>query len=464
MNKYKKLLGNSIVFGIGNFGSKLISVILVPLYTHYLSTSEYGIVDIITTTINLLLPVISLSIYESVLRFAMDESESRFSVLTNALAVTILGSLIALIFYPLLRYFNVLDGLLNYMYIILILQAFQALLSQYARAIGKVKEYAINGIIQTSVISLSNILLLVIFREGIRGYLLSIVLSNIVSILFFIMATNMFVDSSYGKLNKKLIKNMLQYSIPLIPNSFMWWLVNTSNRYFIMYYEGVDINGLYAVANKIPTLLTLFTSVFSQAWQLSAIMEYDSEDSSKFYSNIFSCFQVLLSLCTSAILVMLKVIMRITVADEYYLSWKYVPFLLLGVVFSSFSGFLGTNYTAAKNTKGVFKTSLAGGIICVVLNFILVPVIGAVGAGISTAVGYLIMWIFRVIDTKRYIDMSIDNKNLVCSFVIILLQIIVLFLNFNTIIETLILASLLIMLLILDRRKLQLLLSTMRKK
>lgn len=201
MTKFKKLISTSIIFAIGNFGSKIISIVLVPLYTYYLSSAEYGTIDIVTTTTGMLFPIISLSIYDAVFRFAMDKNVSKQSVLTNALAVTILGVLISLLFYPVLGAFKVFDEILKYLYIILILQAFQGLLADFTRGIGKVKIFAINGIIQTLTLSVSNILLLVIFDKGVDGYFLSIIISNAISILFFVFTTNIFGNISMYRLS-----------------------------------------------------------------------------------------------------------------------------------------------------------------------------------------------------------------------------------------------------------------------
>lgn len=434
MNKYKKLVGNSLIFGIGNFSSKLLLILLVPFYTFYLSTSEYGTVDIITTTTNMLVPLISLSIYESVLRFVMD-NKSIQSVVTNSIAITGIGIFISVVAYPILSYFNILDGLLVFFYMILISQALQSIIAQYTRAIGKIKVYAINGIIRTLTLGISNVLLLIVFKQGINGYLISITVSNIVSIFFFILNTNFLKNIKIGKLDVNLAKDMLKYSIPLIPNSFMWWIMNTSNRYFILFYKGVEVNGLFAVAYKIPTIITMFTTIFSQAWQLSAIEEYNSEEKSKFYSKIFNYYQSFLFLGVSAILVIIKPLMDFAFAEEYYPSWQYIPFLLLSVLFSSFSGFLGTSYIAAKKTKGVFKTSIIGGILGVILNFIFVPILGGVGAGIATMISFFVIWILRLFDTKKYIYITINIRHLILSLFIIFTQITILFLDINNLLE-----------------------------
>lgn len=436
LNSYKKLLKNSIVFALGNVGSKLILIALVPLYTYRLTTSEYGLMDIITTTINMLLPIISLSIYDAVLRFIMDKNYSNDAVITNALMITILGTIISLIIiYPIAKHLYVLDGLLEYMFIILIMQAFQSVLSQFTRAIGKVRIYSLNGILLTIIIAIMNIVLLVNFNMGINGYLLSIIIADLLSIIFLTYSTKIYKYIIIKKIDKNLTMKMVTYSLPLMPNALMWWTMNASSRYFILFFVGASANGLYAVANKIPSLLSILNSIFFQAWQLSAIEEYDSQDKSKFYSKVFNYLAIIMFIGTSAILLVLKYVIKIVISPEFYSSWEYVPFLLLGVVFSSFSSFLGTNYIAAKQTKGVFKTSVIGGAVSILTNVIFIPLFGTSGASISTMVSFFVIWILRLYDTKQFINMNIDVKLIGINLVIILCQISILYININSIIE-----------------------------
>jgi O-antigen/teichoic acid export membrane protein len=429
VNAYKKLLSNSFLFAIGNLGSKIILFILVPLYTYYLTTAEYGFVDIVTTTTNLLLPILSANVFEAVLRFAMDKEESQSEVLSNSLLVGGLGALVAVLLYPLLALLKVDQEMLNYIYVILILQVFQNIFSQFARALGEIKVFAINGIWMTLVMSIANVVLLTRYHMGIAGYLLSIVIANIASILYLIVAVKIWKYMSLSSLNKPLVKKMLAYAVPIIPNSIMWWLINASNRYFILGFLTASANGIYAVSNKIPGILSIVTSIFTQSWQLSAIEEYESEHKSEFYSKVFNYYSSLLFLGTSGILVILKFFMAHFIAPEYYEAWQSVPFLLLSVVFSSFSSFLGTNYLAAKETRGVFRTSVYGGLASLLLNFLLIPFFGLIGAAVASMLSFAIMWVLRIFDTKRYIDTAIDAKNMIMNLALTGIQIGILFLN-----------------------------------
>ena len=293
MNRYKKLINNSLIFAIGNFGSKIINLIMVPLYTFTLTTGEYGLVDLLTTSANLLFVIISLGIGEATIRFIMQKniSQNNFKeIVTITFLINSISSILLICIYPVLNFWNPIPGFLEHFIVLLIVQQFQVSFGQIARGYGKVKEYAVNGILMTIIIASLNIYLLSYLDLGVTGYLLSIIIANIASIVYFSTTLKLqrFID--FKSINKNLLNNMLKYSIPLIPNGIMWWLINGLTRFFILIFIGVSGNGLFAVASKIPSILSLFTSVFQQAWQLSAFEEYDSENRQEFYGRTFKIY------------------------------------------------------------------------------------------------------------------------------------------------------------------------------
>lgn len=423
--KYKKLIGNSVIFAIGNLGSKLISFIMLPLYTYKLTTEQYGTADLISTTATLLLPIITLSIFESVLRFAMDSDSNKTKIFSNSLWVTFLGNLLLLLFLLISIFLK--NHNLFFLILLLMLQSLQALLSQYAKATNLLKEYAFNGILMTIVTSVMNILVLLIFNYGITGYLLSIVMAYVVSILFFSFKIDLKKSFSKDLIDYNYIKIMLRYSIPLIPNSIAIWFTNMVSRYFILFFLGASANGIFAVANKIPILITTLHSLFYQSWQLSAIEEYEKEGKSQFYTNVFSLYSQLLFLGITSVLVVLRPVIEFSMRGDFSTAWKYVPFLLLTAAYSSFSSFLGTNYIAAKATKGALYTTSIGAIMNISLNFILIPTLGLYGAGLSSSISFFFLWLIRIKHTKKYIDVKLNKGNIVLNNAIILLQIIILF-------------------------------------
>ncbi|MED4224250.1 lipopolysaccharide biosynthesis protein [Neobacillus cucumis] len=439
MSVYSKLLKNSMIFAIGNLGTKLISFVLVPIYTFALSKGEFGSTDLVTTTISLLLPLISLSIYDALLRFSMDKGYSRPEIFSNGIIVVGIGFLFSIALLPLFNVLEPFKHFIFYFYILLFLQLVNTALQQFVRGIGKVKLFAFTGIIYSLMLLISVSVLLITFKMGMNGYFISLIVSNLLSVIILFIFGDIKKYINFSNIKLQLTKEMLVYSVPLIPNAMMWWIMNASNRYMIAYFVGVSANGLFAVATKIPSMLNIINSIFFQAWQLSAIEEADSKNKSKFYSNVFNMISSLMFISTSILLVCLKFIMKFFVSDQFYDSWKYSPFLFLGVVFSCFSAFLGTNYIAAKDTKGVFKTSLVGALINIILNLILIPLVGVNGAAIATMVSFAVICYIRLIDTKKFVHIKIKFRNFSFSLFIIFIQIGLLYLNtsFEFLIQTL---------------------------
>lgn len=427
MNAYQKLFKNSIIYAIANIGSKLLTFLLVPFYTYVLSTSEYGTIDMIMTTTALFLPIITLSIYDATLRFTVNTKieNERSYIFSSSLILVILGNIIFLLFYPIMNKIGMFQEYLYLFYIVIFLQGIYSVISQFIRAIGNVKTFAISGIISTFIMLVLNILLLAKFRMGIRGYLYSIIISNIITIFFMITSSKVWIYFKVSYWDREIVKKMLIFSIPLIPNTLMWWIMNVSDRYVIAMFMGESSIGIYAIANKIPSILNLLNTIFFQAWQISAIEEDNSEYKSQFYTNIFSIYSSIMLISASFILVFIKPVVTNLLSTSFSEVWRYVPFLLLASVFSSFSTFLGANYIAMKKTKNVFITSVYGGLINILLNFVLIKQFGLNGTTFATMMSFFVVWILRVVDTKNFTGLKINIKKVASTIIIVLLQILI---------------------------------------
>lgn len=427
MFNYKKLVNDTYIFALGNLGSKLINIVLVPFYTYYLTTADYGIADLVTTTTILLLPIITLSVYDAVLRYAMDKNEEPISVFTNGLFVTIVCSIIFTIMVGLVSFFLADKKIVTYMSLIVILNALKQLLAQFSRSIGKIKLYAGNGIINTFVVAISNIILLKYVNLGLDGYFLSIIIGSVFSIVYLWFGASISQYIKMSTLDRKLVRKSLTYSIPLIPNATSLWANSALGRYVIIFFIGASANGIFAVATKITNILSILYAMFLQAWQLSAISEYQSENRDKIFSNVFESFVMLMIIASSAILGIEKTALRYFVNDVYFEAWKVIPFILLGTIFSSFAEFVGISYLAAQQTKGLMKTTFYSAILSLILNLILVPIMGINGTGVAMIISYLALLIVRLKDTADFVKINVYYKRASVSFVFLLIQTIVIF-------------------------------------
>ncbi len=450
MNQYKSLIKNSVLFAIGSIGSKAIQFFMLPLYTRMLTTSDYGQLDVLQTTISLLIPLITFQAVEAVFRYSVDmrENKSASSVLMNGILLCLFGMLISLLLFPVFTRIEPFSSYLLFFYLILFFSMMNGILRQFVRGLGKIKAFVASDLAYTASFVTFNIIFLVYLKMGLRGYFLSMVLAHLINTFILLVFGNVFKYLNFKSFDKSFMKTMLIYSIPLIPNGLMWWVMSVSDRYILTYYMGFDATGIYSVSYKFPSLITLVNGIFFMAWQLSAMQEYGKEGYEDFYKNIFGVLSSLLFLVTGLILLILKPLMSVFVADAFYESWKYVPMLLLGTVFQAFSSFFGTNYTASKKTKGAFTTSVVGAAVNIGLDLLLIPFLGIQAAAFSTLLGYLAMWLMRVFDSKKFVDIKIDWKSIGSSVLIIGLQIVGLYFIENAVIfftiETLLIVSLLI--------------------
>lgn len=419
MGKYKKLFNNSLIFSIGNLGNKFILFLMVPIYTHFLTKSEYGLTDVVTVTINLLIPILTLSISQAVLRFCLDKSNYIGKDDIYSIVATFLLSISIVIFF--ISIFINKENLF-YIVLILILMIFNDFQLQFARGIDLIKQYAINGIFTAVSTALLGVYFLSILHLNLKGYFLSIIITLLLSNIYLFLATSGLKYFNYKKISFNKFCYLLKYSIPLIPNSIMWWLINDITRYFILYNVGFEGNGLFAVASKIPSIMSIMISIFMQAWQISAFEEYKRNNSSIFYSRVFNVFISFIFIISSLILISSRGIFSIFIDHSFYEGYKLVPILIFASIYQGFSTFFGTIYTASMNTKGVFYSSICGALISLVLNIILIPKFGINGAGFGIGIAFFMTWLIRYFNTKTILKININMKYFIVINILFILQ------------------------------------------
>ena len=422
MSQYNKLAKNTLWFAIGEFGSKLITFFMVPLYTSVLTRKDFGQVDIFNTTLSLLIPFISLILPEAVLRFSLDKDEDKSEVLTNALIIILIMYILYIIVFNKLLNLEFLSSTQLIFNLILLFTVIKQLFSFFSKSIDKIIVYSLGGILQTILTVSLNIYFLLIIKMGINGIFYSILISEILIALYYFYFSKGYDYIKIRKINLNKTKDMLKFSIPLIPNVLNWWIMNVSDRYILLYFLGYESTGLYAVSCKIPTIIAIVNTIFYQSWQLAAIENYNSKERDSFYTNIFKINMALMFIICSGVLMILKIFMRFYVSNNFYIAYKYIPLLLIGTIFSSFSSFFGVGYIATKNTHKAFTTSIMGSLVNIIINVLLISYIGIQAAAASTLLAYLTLWVVRIYQTRIYYTITIDYKKLVLSIFVVLYQ------------------------------------------
>lgn len=389
MNKFKNLGLNTIYILIGVSGSKLISFIMLPFYTHYLSTKDYGTVDIINIYAMILINLVTLSIANAIFIFPSNQSlEKQKEYFSTASIFSIISciiyGIISIIINNIANKYNInnsfTDNLL-FIYLLFITSFIQQFIQQFTKSLNRIKVYSITGIICTLSIAILSFIFIPYF--GIIGYINAIIISNIIASLYPLFKAKVFSYFSIKKWDKTTLKQMLQYSIPLIPNSLMWLITSAINRPIMEYYLGLSAIGIYAVANKFPNILsTLFVS-FTNSWQVSVLEEYGKIDYEKFYNKIGLIILSILSLGLATLTLLSKHIVQLFTAQEYNNSWIYVPVIAFSILFLGINAHTGANFSAAKKSKYYLFSSIIGVIVSIILNLTLIPNFGIMGSAIA---------------------------------------------------------------------------------
>ena len=416
--RYHRLINNTAIIALGQIGSKVLVYLLVRLYTSVMSTAEYSVASNITETSTLLIPLISLGIAEAVFRFAMDKKYSEKDVFTSGFVVFFAGCLLFAAAIPILIAIPYFDGSEWLVVVYVIASILHSLCSQFIRAKGWFKLYAVQGLINTALTITFNIIFLIPLKMSFTGYVLSVAVADTLTMLFIVLVAKLWRYIDFRAVGGKTVRDMLRYSIPMIPTTIFWWVTNVSDRFMVTGFVGDDVNGLYTAAYKIPTLLMVLSGIFVNAWRNSAVDEKDSSDYKVFFGNVFDLFSDIIFLIAAILITFTPVITNLMFAKAYHEAWVYIPILTCAMVFFNFVSFTGSVYVVSKKTVWSFITSLAGAVLNVVMNLMLIPWLGAYGAAIATAASFVLVFILRIITTRKMVEYPVNMAKLITNTVV----------------------------------------------
>lgn len=405
----KKVIVNTALMFVGQFASKVLVFFFVPFYTSVLSTAEYGISDLLITTSNLVYPFFTLMISTAILRFCLDKKEDPSKIFSVGFWIDLFGFVIltiaAILVFP--RFMS--KEYIPFFMFYYLADAINALLLNYLRGLNNVKMYSLAGVINTALLIIFNLLFLLYFKFGVKGYLLALILSTgSVDLIICYKAKIWKKIYMPWKIEKTLFKSMFNYCLPLIPNQMSWWISNSSDRYVMRYFRSPGELGIYSVSYKIPTIMTSIGGIFTGAWEISAVEDFGTEKNRKFFSEMYNNYLHLLVILCTIILIFLKPLALLLFKKGFYGAWQYVPVLLYATLFNCMCGFVGSIFTAARKTNSIFVTTVLGALTNIVLNFLLIPSYGAQGAAIATAFSYFVTFISRLFLSRKIISLSIN--------------------------------------------------------
>jgi O-antigen/teichoic acid export membrane protein len=425
MSKKAELLKNTAILAFGKLSMQIVVLILLPVYTIYLSPAEFGFYDLILTYITLLAPALTIQLEMSVFRHLIDVREDRsgkISIISNV--VNILG--IAVVAISLMAF--VLSQLvaipyLLYITILLIVVAISGVLIQISRGLGNYKAFAVGSIISAIVTLLAAIYFVVFAGMGILGILISSILANIGASVYLVIANKVWRFINTKQLSVVTKKSILVYSLPLVPNNAAVWVVSAADRTLVTLMIDVAANGIYAVASRFPLALIGLFNVYNMSWTEAVSLHLNSKDNDRdvFLSDAFNTGIRLIASMGLLMVVLMHFVFPILIDSDFNEAYLYIPILTVGTVASAAVSMFGAVYIAKKMTKKVATTSIYAAALNIALTVLLIPIFGLFGAACASVISFSAIAVIRHFDLKKYITLSYDVR----SFMILLVSYII---------------------------------------
>ena len=415
-SRSSKFLKDIGIYAIGNIGSKIITFLMVPMYTYFIhDTSDFGYYDLCLTVCLLLMPFVTVQLRDGAFRFLLDcddhtQRQRIVTFVSHTMVTTIAVSCIIALLMAMLTSIQYLGYALG----LLIAMSLQEVYSQVFRGLGNNRAFVTVGILSALGIGLFSILFVAGLGWGIRGIFLANIIARVLALAIVEARVRLITRHTRWHLSAgKVGRDILRYTLPLLPGSLCWWLTGSSDRLFITHFLGLDINGVYAVAIRFTGIINTLAIIFYQAWQETAILQYNSPDRDRFFSKMFNSYIFLLGIILVGYVFMLKVNYGWLVASEYSDSLNYIYPLALSAMIFALAAFFDMGYQCAKDTPRTLPAIILAAIVNVVLNFALIKPLGVYGVIVTQLVTYMVLFFYRWHDMKRYFVLKIDRRVLV---------------------------------------------------
>jgi O-antigen/teichoic acid export membrane protein len=418
-HELKRLARHSAIYGIGGLVSRILAVILLPLFTHYLPPSAYGRVEIVTAATAVLSIVLQMGIASAFFRFYFDSKEAatRLVVVRTSfwftMAMSTVGLVLGLVFAAPVGHWLGLGSttghgihrVVHYSDPTLVRAGAVGLWAQtnyqQLTALFRVEErsvaYAIASVANVLITVVAMVAFVAVFHWGAVG----LVVGNFVGTLCVYVALVAYRSEQLGlQFDRRLLREMQRFGLPLVPSALALWAISFIDREFVSWYKGDGEVGIYSAAIKVGSVVTFVMLAFRTAWPAFAYSIEDDREARRTYAFVLTYLLTFASWLSLALGALAPWIVSLLTSAKYQRADKGVALLAFG--FAAYAGYtvLAIGSGRARRTQWNWAVSGAGAAINVGLNFWLIPRYGYVGAAISTAVAYVALFAGMTVYTQ----------------------------------------------------------------
>ncbi len=438
-NLIKKTAKHSLVYGLGNLSTKIIGFILLPFYTSYLSTSEYGILSLVEITAWLLTAIVSIKINAAFFRWYWDKDyfDKRKSIFFSAIVFFLITSVIFLL--PLFFLSDKISLLLfetsNHSHLIVLmlvstaLQTIIQLVFHLMQLQEKAVFYSVTSILKLTLALVLTIIFITTFARGVNGIYEALIISQV----FFLILTAKYIFRNIElKIETAVIKDMLVYSYPLMFAEISGIVLTVSDRYVLNFMTTTSDVGLYSLAYRLSNTIRvlIYSSVMMAVTPL--IYQYiDKPNNKRFYSKIMTYLAFGIMIFVLFFSLFGKEIIELVARNkDYWVASKLVPVLTFTIFIGILKDISLNGLSIAKKT-GIIAIVVVGiSLINILLNILFIPYWGTMGAAVATLIARLIsLIIFYNIAQKHYTIPYEVKKVFIVTFLGLVIVVVSIFTN-----------------------------------
>lgn len=412
MEELKRLIKTTGIYFLGTVGTKLISFLLLPLYTAYLLPSEYGRYDVNITYANLFTAVCFMYIWTGIMKFIFESKQIRqkLEIIYSGILIFLFSALLYVMAMSLFGYvwrIEYIVGVAAYGFFMCL----QELYGYLARAYGKNLLFIFTGIVSTTCNATLNILLLVVFKWDYKALYVSYCAGILLQCMILESKLQLIRKFNRTYLTKDAITCLLRFSLPLCINALCYWMLTGYNRIMIEREMDTTANGYYAVASKFGGILILVSTCFTMAWQELAYSKYERDKSTgEFYSYATNVYIKALFCGFFVILPIVYMIFPYLVDDGYEAAKPLVPISMLATLAGVLFTFLENIISTYKKNNIIFISTLVASIINMIVLHALIGKLGAGAANLALLAGYVVSDGIRIYIIGRIIEYHLNWK------------------------------------------------------
>lgn len=414
----------TLIYFLGNFSTKILNAILIPIYAYFVSLEDLGNFDYIAALMNIIIPVVFFNFWDGILKYAItDDSETNLKKLFTSVLIAITINIILFV----VGYISIYKlGIIYYpsfklSIIMMLLYGYVTLLQYSCRAFQENAIYAFSSVLSSFVNILFIIIFVIVMDLGLNGLIFAYIISMASAMILMEWRIHLvhYIDIHYFDFNF-LIK-IIKFCAPIALNTLSLWGMNGISKIICVNYLSSSANGLFSFASKFGAIITILGSIIGaviieEAYLIDDLDEYRKKFS-KIINNIFTIYIIILWFAIPVVNILFDVLW---INNAYYDSKLIVPFITLGAIFSSVSTNFGSAFQVTNKTIYVFLTSLIGSLCSVVLSFLLIKY-GLIGIACGQMVGSFALMISRAMFAYKLTNLSINWESIFLKITIFIL-------------------------------------------